>query len=107
MISFNDIYICISVSGSVGRDSSAMCFPGVYDAVELCLFLSINSNTRGATSFSILCSDISTILFVFFVFLFFYLLFAIVVSIMFRFTASDYPFDTYKLIPNLKSRKRK
>jgi len=36
-----------------------------------------------------------------------FIFFAIVVSILLRFTASDYPFDTYKLILNLKSRKRK
>jgi len=35
MFSFIDIYIFILVSGCVGRDPSAMCFPGAYDAVEL------------------------------------------------------------------------
>jgi len=35
MFNFIDIYICIPVSGCVGRDHSALLCPGAYNAVPM------------------------------------------------------------------------
>jgi hypothetical protein len=37
MFNFIDIYICIPVSGCVGRGLSVLLFPGAYDAVQTAL----------------------------------------------------------------------